>query len=120
MRVVAVSMSFSFVGEVSTRPWQYIVLGFNGAPQLHILRGLTEEVTGGTLDTHPLDISDDALEHPSIEMVEWDEGILCELNPVVNISYEKLPVGIHIVYSLGPPPCSPIVLPGWHGCHDAR
>ena len=101
MRVLAVFMSFSFVGEVGTRPWQDVILGFNGAPQLHVLRGLTEKIAGGNLNMCPLDVTDDALEHPSIKMVEQIERILRELDPVVTITDEEFSVGIHIVYSFG-------------------
>ena len=101
VRVVAIFVTLSFVGEVSTRPLQDVVLGLDGAPQLHFLCGLTEEVVGGNLNTRPLDISDDALQHPPIKVVEWIEGNLRELDPVINTSHEELPVGVHVIYLLG-------------------
>ena len=94
-------MALSLVDEISTRPLKDVVLGFDGASQLNLFRGLTEEVAGGDLYPRPFDVSNDTLQHPPIEMVERIEGVLRELDPVVDISDEELSAGVHIIKFLG-------------------
>ena len=101
VRVVALILTFSLVDESRTRPWKDVVLGLDGASELNLFHGLTKEVAGGDLDARPLDVSDDALQHPPHEMIKWIQGVLRKLDPIVDVPDEELPVGVHVIKSLG-------------------